>query len=84
MSHEAFCEQVANVTVVTWAGRSNHKNVTWLRLFNCHVNRPVVAWSYGAGQCIAGNLGRKDWAKAVIQEPDATLGLVDCGNAKLG
>jgi hypothetical protein len=48
------------------------------------VNGPVVPWGDGAGERITGNLGRENWAKAVIQESDAALGLVNCGDAKLG
>ena len=57
---------------------------TALRLLDGHVNRPVVTRSYGTGECIASNLGREDWAQAMVEQTDPPLCFVHCSNAELG
>jgi hypothetical protein len=55
-----------------------------LGLLYSHVDCPVVAWSHGTGKRVTGDFGWKNRTKAVVEQANSTLRLVNRGNAELG
>jgi hypothetical protein len=58
VSDETRGEKFAKITVLTRARGCHDKQITWFRLFNCDVNRPVVTRGNFAGEGVTRDSNR--------------------------
>lgn len=79
MSDEAGCEQFPEISIVTRAGGRDDDNITRLCQFDSNMQRPIISRSNLTGQCVPCDMSRsKNGSEARCQQPDPTLGLMDC------